>query len=522
MAVTTLHPRYPVHVEARLDRPSRWLWLVKWILAIPHYVLLVFLWAAFVVLTAVAFVAILVNGRYPRPIFDFNVGVLRWSWRVSYYTWGALATDRYPPFTLADVPDYPARLDVDYPQRLSRGLVLVKWWLLALPHYLIAAIFVGGGTWLATDRSHDYQWGWGGGGLVGVLVCVSAVVLLVTGRYPQALFDFILGMQRWVLRVWAYAALMTDSYPPFRLDVGGPDPDGVLTIVGPPGPAPAPPATEYAAPPSVQSSATVPGPGGATSMPASAPGSTPTPSPTSGWTAGGIVGVVVGAALALTSMGLLTGGAAVAWADLTQRDAAGYVVSPSVDLDTGGYAVQSESLRFQGVGPSWLQPDGILGTVRIRVTGTEPGRSMFVGIAPTAAVDRYLAGTDHATLAGVTGGRPTYTLHRGTAPSTPAPTAGIWTAQSTGTGTVELAWKVRSGSWSVVLANTEGTPGVQARADVAATIPALGRVAVGVLVVGALLLAVAALLIAVPVAGAGRRRAAVPAATGSGPGGPTG
>src|SRR4051812_1554329 len=82
---------YPVHVDASLEAGiSRWLWLVKWLLAIPHFFLLIFLWIAFVLLSIVAFFSILFTGRYPRSLFEFNVGVLRWTWRVSYYTYGAL------------------------------------------------------------------------------------------------------------------------------------------------------------------------------------------------------------------------------------------------------------------------------------------------------------------------------------------------------------------------------------------------------------------------------------------------
>jgi hypothetical protein len=227
---------YPVRVDAHLDPGlNRWLWLVKWVLVIPHYVVLVFLWLAFVACSVVALFAIVFTGRYPRAIFDFNVGVMRWSWRVSYYAYGALGTDRYPPFSLSEVPDYPAHLEVDYPEHLSRGLVLVKWWLLAIPHYLVLAFFVGGGVYLANEATTSDQsyWNWGSG-LMGLLVLFAAVVLLVTGRYPQSIYDLVLGMNRWMLRVAAYAGLMTDQYPPFRLDQGGDDPRAARLTVPPP------------------------------------------------------------------------------------------------------------------------------------------------------------------------------------------------------------------------------------------------------------------------------------------------
>ena len=220
-AVATTEPTvYPVALAGELQPGlSRWLWLVKWILAIPHYIVLAFLWIAFTVLTLVAGVAILFTGRYPRGIFDFNVGVLRWTWRVWFYSYWANGTDRYPPFSLGEEPDYPARLDVRYPERLVRWLPLVKW-ILAIPHLILVGIFVGGWGWGAGED-------WGGigfAGLVGLLVVIAGVVLLFTGRYPPALFDFALGLDRWAFRVGAYVGLMTDEYPPFRLDMGPHEP----------------------------------------------------------------------------------------------------------------------------------------------------------------------------------------------------------------------------------------------------------------------------------------------------------
>src|SRR6476661_4009382 len=421
-------PRYPVHVDgATTPTSSRWLWLVKWLLVIPHLVVLTVLWIAFTVISIVAFVAILVTGHYPRSLFEFNAGVLRWSWRVSYYAYGALGTDRYPPFTLAEVPDYPAHFEVDYPEHLSRGLVLVKWWLLALPHYVVVGLLVGTGSWIATD---DQRWrtSWGEGGLIGLLVLVAAVVLAVTGTYPRPLYDLVLGLNRWVLRVAAYAALMTDAYPPFRLDLGPHEPDLL-----PPPASPGPPTATFAAAPA-SGPAVVDTPTGPAASPTAGPTATggPTAPPGAvhrpGWTPGRTISVVLGALLALVALGVTVGGGALLVADRTMRHD-GYVTVLDRPVGTAGYAVAATALDIQTMAGGNDIADRVLGRMRVQVTRQGSGPDLFVGIAPSADVERYLSG-----VARTVPGR-TASLDRdiaGAAPSTPPTALDTWVARATG------------------------------------------------------------------------------------------
>lgn len=204
---------------------SRWLWLVKMLLAIPHFVILAALWLWFIVSTPVAGIAILATGRYPRWLFEVNTGILRWNWRVGFYVYAALGTDLYPPFTTRRT-SYPATLEVEYPDRLSRPAVLVKW-LLALPQIVIVALLGADILLYPIPALNELSTGpllLGGYSVLNLLVVVAGFLVLVTGRYPAGYFDFLVGISRWMYRVLIYLALMTDEYPPFRLDAGGGEP----------------------------------------------------------------------------------------------------------------------------------------------------------------------------------------------------------------------------------------------------------------------------------------------------------
>ncbi len=183
---------YPVTFDVEYpERLSRWLVFVKWLLAFPHYIVLMLYGIAYFVTLIIAGFAILFTGRYPRGLFDFAVGLLRWNVRVDVYT--NLMRDDYPPFSTTG--DYSARLEIEYPEQLCRWKIFVKWFL-AIPHMIIL---------------------YGFGMLASAITFVAFFVILFTARYPKALFDLVAGYYRWNNRMYAYVLLLTDEYPPFSL-----------------------------------------------------------------------------------------------------------------------------------------------------------------------------------------------------------------------------------------------------------------------------------------------------------------
>jgi hypothetical protein len=183
---------YPVRGDVdHQPEYRRLLPLVKWFLAIPHYIVLVFLFAgAFFAILFAAF-AVLFTRRYPEGLFGFVAGVYRWTWRLSAYL--LLMADPYPPFSLGEEPEYPARIEIGYPGEMDRWRPFVQW-LLAIPYLLVANIL------------QNLAW---------ILAFFAFFTILFTKRFPEGMFRIAVVSIRWTLRGNAYAHFLVTRYPPF-------------------------------------------------------------------------------------------------------------------------------------------------------------------------------------------------------------------------------------------------------------------------------------------------------------------
>ena len=409
--------------------------------------MLAFLWIGFFVSALIAFFAVLFTGRYPQSLFDFNVGVMRWTWRVEFYAFGANGTDRYPPFTLEDVADYPARLAIDYPEHQRKGFPLIGWWLAGIPQYLVAGVFIGGGAAAWTWTDHSWQ-GPSYVGLISLLVFVSVIVLLFRGEYPRSIFDFVLGLNRWVLRVCAYAAVMTPVYPPFRVDGGENEPTGTFAVAAPA----AAPTAEPAAPPEARAAVRRP----------------------ERWGPGRVIALIAASLLALASLGLLAAGGTGIVLDQTQRDSNGYLMTSTEPYSTSTYALVSGSYRG-GTSGDWFVNRDLIGTVKVRVSSTRP---VFIGIGPENAVNTYLCGVTYARGNSLTTPGSDFRTHPGGVPATPPGAQTFWSASSTGTGHQALTWKPQAGNWRIVLMNADGSAGVSSDVSIGAKMPHLLTIAI--------------------------------------------
>jgi Domain of unknown function (DUF4389) len=381
---------------------------------------------------------------------------------VGYYGYQALGTDRYPPFTLADVPDYPARLRFVDEGPPRRWLPLVAW-LLAIPHLLVLGALNGAASRTGTPVS-----------VTLAVLLVAAIALLFTGRYPDGLYRLLVGLARWNLRVLAYLILLPRQYPPLRLDQGDREPD----------PDPGDPGTGV-------------------------PGRTPA--------AGAVTALIAGVLLSIPAAGLCFGGGTLLALD-NARDSSGYVTSPIFHLSSDTAAITAENLTITDAG-AWARGLGDVGG--LRVTATSPtGRPIFVGIASQAAVDEWLAGRAHDELTGLAEGTARYNRATGTlrAVSDPAGQT-FWLANATGTTPDPLQWSLADGSYAVVVVNADGSPAVNADVRGAAQVPHLAGLGGTMLGVGIALVLLAIGLIVFGGTGLGRRHG-TPPPSGPGPVGP--
>jgi hypothetical protein len=176
----------------RQEEYNRWLPIVKNLLLIPHWFVLFFLWIAAFFAVVGSWFMVLFTGKYPPGIHRFVTGTYRWTTRVSAY--GFLMTDRYPPFSMDDDPDYPARFDIAYTEPIARWRPLVHW-LLVIPYAIVAAVLL----WVAY-----------------IITFIAFFAILFTKKFPEGMFDFNVVALRWQNRTAAYQLWMTEKYPPWQ------------------------------------------------------------------------------------------------------------------------------------------------------------------------------------------------------------------------------------------------------------------------------------------------------------------
>lgn len=211
------------------------------------------------------------------------------------------------------------------------------------------------------------------------------------------------------------------------------------------------------------------------------------------WNGGRIATLVIGTLLVLVSLALLGAGGTALWADRTQRDG-GYVTTGVHEFSTGGSALATVSTELGSAGVGSLYAPGLLDEVRIRVTPTSSGPPLFVGIGPSTDVDRYLAGVQRTVISEFW--RDKTAVVAGGPPASAPVTQDFWVASDAGPGARSLEWKPTDGSWTVVVMNADGRPGISVGADLGARLPAVLWIAIGFLAAGAVFLAGGALVIA--------------------------
>ena len=202
--MTTEKREYPVSFPVEYPTSSSRLlallgfafWL-KLFLLLPHIIVLSFLSIISLLVLIIGYIAVLLTGHYPRSLFGLQTGIARWDFRTS--CWFVGLTDKYPPFSLKE-GGYPTDISIEYPESSSRflallGLLLIKP-LALIPHILVLYFL---------------------GMLHPILMWIGFIIVLVTGRYPRGLFEFVLGIIIWDTRVNCWFTGLTDKYPPFSL-----------------------------------------------------------------------------------------------------------------------------------------------------------------------------------------------------------------------------------------------------------------------------------------------------------------